>query len=162
MVIVFGTIPKLFFYCDYTPRSNLLVDTDYLDKYYGPDVNESFLELRGNTNFNWSVSHGNYMRALLSPVAISMTAELNSKNISTLEAYVSQFVGRWLGWIDNAEPIPENERIELQRYDHRVRQLGYQRDPMNSLAEKVFGADQVENMVNMRMGDEQMKETRKY
>ena len=33
---------------------------------------------------------------------------------------------------------------------------------MNSLAEKVFGADQVQNMISMRMGEAQMQASRKY
>ena len=40
-----------------------------------------------------------------------------------------------------------------------MRELGYARDPMNKLAEQVFGADQVQNMLNIRMGREQMLRT---
>jgi hypothetical protein len=150
----------MFFYCDYTPRVNLRTNPDYLDKYYGDEVNKSWLELRGDPRFTWSVSHGTYMRSLLSPVALSMTAELEDPIIDTLEAYVNQFVNRWLGWLDDAEPVPETERAALRREDHLVRELGYRRDPMNALAANVFGADEVEKMVNWRMGSEQMQETR--
>ena len=68
LVIVFGTIPNLFFYADYTPRRDLMENVDYLDRYYGDDVNQWYLGLRGHENFQWSVSHGNYMRALTNPV----------------------------------------------------------------------------------------------
>jgi hypothetical protein len=159
MILVFGTIPKMFFYCDYTPRVNLRTNPDYLDKYYGDEVNKSWLQLRGDPRFTWSVSHGTYMRSLLSPVALSMTAELEDPIIDTLEAYVNRFVNRWLGWLDEAEPVPEPERAALRREDHLVRELGYRRDPMNALAANVFGANEVEKMVNWRMGSEQMQET---
>ena len=47
LVIVFGTIPKLFFYADYTPRRDLMQDVDYLDRYYGDEINDWYLTLRG-------------------------------------------------------------------------------------------------------------------
>ena len=162
LIVIFGTIPKLFFYADYVPRRDLRTDMDYLDRYYGGEVNEDFLKLRGDEHFHWSVSHGTYMRALLSPVALSLAGELQDSNIDILEAYVNRFVSRWLGWVDNPQPVPAEQRAALQQYDHQVRRLGYERDPMNSLAENVFGADQVQAMIDMRMGTEQMAAARTY
>lgn len=162
LIVIFGTIPKLFFYADYVPRRDLRTDTDYLDRYYGGAVNEAFLKLRGDADFHWSVSHGTYMRALLSPVGLSLAGELNDSNIDRLEAYTTEFVERWLGWLAAPQTVAPERRAELQRYDHRIRALGYERDPMNSLAEKVFGADQVDRMIRMRQGAEQMAANRKY
>ena len=157
-IMVFGTIPKLFFYFDFTPRRNLMVDTDYLERYYAP-INAEYLALRGNTNFQWSVSHGSYMRALTNPSTQSLMGDLNDDNIDLLEAYAYSMLERWLGWLDTAAPVPEAERNELRAYDYKVRELGYALDPMNKLAEQVFGANQVENMLNIRMGREQMQRT---
>ena len=154
-VMVFGTIPRLFFYFDFTPRRNLMIDTDYLDSYYGP-INQEYLALRGNTRFQWSVSHGTYMRALTNPSTQSLMGELNDANIDLLQDYAYSMLTRWLGWLDAATAVPEAERAALRAYDYRVRELGYARDPMNKLAEQVFGADQVQNMLNIRMGREQM------
>ena len=155
-IMVFGTIPKLFFYFDFTPRRNLMVDKHYLDSYYNP-INADYLELRGNTNFQWSVSHGTYMRALTNPSTQSLMGDLNDSNIDLLEAYAYRMLERWMGWLDTATPVPEAERVALREYDFKVRELGYALDPMNKLAEQVFGADQVENMLNIRMGREQMQ-----
>ncbi len=157
-VMVFGTIPKLFFYFDFTPRRNLMTDTEYLDRYYGA-INEEYLALRGNPEFQWSVSHGTYMRALTNPSTQSLMGDLNESNIQLLADYAERMLEHWLGWLDSATPVPEHERAALQAYDYRVRELGYARDPMNKLAEQVFGADQVENMLNIRMGREQMLRT---
>lgn len=162
LIVIFGTIPKLFFYADYVPRRDLRVDAEYLDRYYGGAVNDDFLKLRGHPAFHWSVSHGTYMRALLSPVALSIAGELNDANIDLLDAYVEQFVSRWLGWLDAPRTVPVADRPALQRHDHKVRELGYARDPMNVLAEKVFGADQVERMIRMRMGATQMEQSRTW
>jgi hypothetical protein len=157
LILVFGTIPRVFFYADYVPRVDLRTDEAYLKRYYEP-VNQSFLALRGDDRFSWSVSHGSYMRALISPVGQSLTAEMNNGVIETLEAYVEQFVDRWLRWLDEAEPVPIAERAAQRRYDYAVRQLGYRLDPMNALAARVFGADAVETMVHTRMGKAQMEQ----
>jgi Red chlorophyll catabolite reductase (RCC reductase) len=155
-VMVFGTIPKLFFYFDFTPRRNLMVDTAYLDRYYGV-INEEYLALRGNPAFQWSVSHGTYMRALTNPSTQSLMGDLNDDNISLLEDYAHRMLEHWLGWLEQAPAIPQPQRGALRDYDFKVRELGYARDPMNKLAVQVFGADQVENMLNIRMGREQMQ-----
>jgi hypothetical protein len=43
-----------------------------------------------------------------------------------------------------------------------VRELGYRLDPMNKLAAQVFGEDQVEHMINVRMGKAQMEKNNTY
>lgn len=156
LVLVFGTVPRLFFYADYTPRANLMTDLDYLDRYYGSEMNDWYLDLRGHENFQWSVSHGTYMRALTNPSTQSLTGDLNDGNVALLETYIRQMVERWLGWIDAAEPVPEELRATLQHNDFIVREMGYARDPMNKLAAQVFGEDNVTAMIDMRMGREQM------
>ncbi len=162
LFIIFGTIPKLFFCAEYVPRRDLMVNDEYLDRYYGGEVNEDYLALRSEPGLEWLVSHGTYMRAMMSPVSMSITGDLNDSNIDKFEAYADRFVNRWLGWLDTATPVPEDQRAALQRYDHKVRRLGYERDPMNKLAVQVFGEAEVERMLSMRMGEAQMAENRKY
>ncbi|MEP5763753.1 MAG: hypothetical protein ABJ308_04135 [Halieaceae bacterium] len=154
-VMVFGTIPKLFFYFDFTPRRNIMVDADYLDRYYEP-INEQYLALRGDPRFQWSVSHGTYMRSLTNPSTQSLMGDLNDDNISVLEDYAHSMLATWFGWLDSATPIPAEQRTAQQAYDYQVRRLGYERDPMNKLAVTVFGEDQVEEMLALRMGAAQM------
>ncbi len=154
-IMVFGTIPKLFFYFDFTPRCNLMTNSEYLQRYYEP-INARYLELRGNSNFQWSVSHGTYMRSLTNPSTQSLTGDLTDSNISILEDYAWSMLETWEGWLDNATPIPEEKRREQQLYDFTVRRLGYELDPMNKLAVQVFGEDQVDEMLNVRMGAAQM------
>jgi hypothetical protein len=158
-VMVFGTIPKLFFYFDFTPRKNIYIDADYIERYYEP-INEAYLALRGNTNFQWSVSHGTYMRSLTNPSTQSLMGDLNDNNISILEDYSYSMLNTWLGWLDAAAPIPPGQRAAQQAYDYTVRRLGYERDPMNKLAAQVFGEDKVEEMLNVRKGAQQMARSR--
>jgi len=160
-IMVFGTIPKLFFYFDFTPRRNILTDPDYLDKYYAP-INEEYLALRGHQNFQWNVSHGTYMRALTNPSTQSLVSDLNNDNIDILEQYANSMLNHWLGWYDSAQPVAESDRSALQQSDHQLRTLSYSRDPMNKLAVNVFGEDKVDEMLRVRTGTRQMESSRSY
>ena len=159
LVVIFGTIPKLFFYADYTPRVDLRTDLDYVRRYYEP-ANQAYLDLRSDPSFTWSVSHGTYLRGLMSPVCSSFIGELNDENLNTCERYLEGFVDRWFGYLDAAEPLPASQRAAQQRYDYLVRELGYREDPMNALVVPVFGADEFNRMLELRMGKAQMDETR--
>jgi hypothetical protein len=157
--IIFGTIPKLYFYAEYTPRVDLRTNYDYLMKYYEP-ANADFLKFRSDPAWTRFVSHGTYLRALMSPTAISSHAELNDDNISTCEKFLTGFVDRWFRWLDDAETVPENERAAQQAYDYKVRELGYRTDPMNVLPQRVLGEQEFNRRLDMRVGTQQMAETR--
>ena len=159
-IMVYGTIPKLFFYFDFTPRKNIMVDEEYLNKYYEP-INEEYLAMRGHPNFQWSVSHGIYMRTLNNPGTQSLMGDLTDENIEICADYAYRMLDHWMGWLDKATPIPEAERAAQQAYDFKVRELGYRLDPMNKLSEKVFGKEMIETMVDVRMGKGQMERARK-
>jgi hypothetical protein len=159
MAIIFGTIPKLFFYAEYTPRVDLRTNLDYLKQYYEP-ANEDFLDFRSDPNWTRYVSHGTYLRALMSPVAISATAELNDDNINTCEKFLSGFVDRWFGWLDVADEVPEEERAAQQEYDFTVRELGYREDPMHALTQTIFGVEESDRRLDMRCGMTQMADAR--
>ena len=141
-------------------HGDLMVDVDYLNRYYEP-LNESFLKLRGDDRFNWSVSHGTYMRAYLSPVAHSYTADRTDDVVETLREVVRERVDTWLGWVREAQPVPVEERAALRQRDHRVRELGYTMDPMNELSKKFLGAQRVEELVATRAGLGQIAEMEK-
>ncbi len=162
LVVIFGTVPKLFFYADYTPRVDLRMNLDYVNQYYEP-ANASAIKLRGNPNFVWNWSHGTYLRGLMSPVATSLMGDLNDANIDLCENYLEEFVGRWFGWLDAAEanPVPDAERAAQQHYDYYVREVGYRTDPMNVLAQRAFGQTEFEKMLDLRCGMAQMAATRR-
>ena len=159
MAIIFGTIPKLYFYAEYTPRVDLRTNHAYLQKYYEP-ANADFLAFRGDPNWTRFVSHGTYLRALMSPVATSSTAELTDDNIGTCEKYLETFVDRWFRWLDEAEEVPAEERAAQQEYDFTVRELGYRTDPMNVLTQKIFGDEEFNRRLDMRCGMTQMAEAK--
>ena len=156
LTVIFGTIPRLYFYAEYTPRMDLRTNPDYLNKYYEP-VNKDFLEFRDHANWTRFVSHGTYLRSLMSPICVSSHAELNDENIDFCETYLQTFIDRWFGWLDEAETVPLSERHALQAYDLRVRELGYRNDPMNVLPIQIFGAEEANRMLEMRIGVDQIK-----
>ncbi len=155
LVIVFGTIPKVFHYSDLIPRRELATDVEHLERYYEP-ANADFLEFRGDDRFTWSVSHGTYMRAIISPVGHSYTAERNEDVLDVLEERVNGRFDRWLGFVDSAEPVPDDERPQLQARDHFLREHIYRLDPMNALAANFMDAAMVEQLIGARYGAEQL------
>jgi hypothetical protein len=159
MAVIFGTIPKLYFYAEYTPRVDLRTHYDYLVKYYEP-ANQDFLQFRSDPKWTRFVSHGTYLRALMSPVAVSSHAELNDDNIGTCEKFLVNFIDRWFRWLDDAEEVPVAERAAQQNYDYTVRELGYRTDPMNVLPQRILGEQEFNRRLEMRLGTQQMAETR--
>jgi len=77
-----------------------------------------------------------------------------SKPASNLEG----FLDRWFGWLDEAEPVPEEERMAQRQFDFAVRELGYRLDPMNVLPKRIFGEDEFNRMLELRIGSEQIRE----
>jgi len=159
LVVIFGTVPKLFFYADYTPRVDLRMNLDYVNRYYEP-ANVEAIKMRGHPNFTWNWSHGTYLRGLMSPVCTSIMGELNDANIDICENYLQGFVDRWFGWLDGAEPLPDADRLAQQTYDYYVREVGYRTDPMNFLAARGFGQQEFEKMLETRIGSAQIAATR--
>ncbi len=159
LVFVFGTIPQLFYYSELVPRRDLMTDLDYLNTYYGDD-NADYLELRGDKRFSWSVSHGTYMRAYLSPSAHSYTTDRTPEMIEVLRDHVNRRFDRWMRWVENAKPVPESERDALQDRDWKIREYGYTQDPMNKISENFLGAERTQQLLEVRYGAAQIAEAK--
>lgn len=152
LVIVFGTVPNIFHFSEFVPRRDPMVDVDYLNRYFEP-LNASWLALRGDDRFTWSVSHGTYMRAFNSPIANSYVATCpDDEAVEVLGQSVRDRVDTWLRWVREARPVPPEERAALRERDHLVRTYGYTLDPMNELSKKFLGAQRVEELVATRAG----------
>jgi hypothetical protein len=156
LMIIFGTVPNLLFYADYVPRVDLKVNEKYLNKYYD-DANQDYLEFRGNTDFVWSASHGTAIRAMQSPVCSSYITALNDEHLDQCEAYLEKFVDRWFRWVDEAEPLPMEQRDAQQQYDFTYREMTNRLDPMNVLVPPIFGAEEGQRMLDRRGGVVQME-----
>lgn len=158
LVLVFGTIPKVFHYSDLIARRELATDPAYMQRYYEP-ANAAFLDFRGDDRFTWSVSHGTYMRSIISPVGHSYTAERTEDVLDALDERVTGRFDRWIGYVDAAEPTAESVRPELVERDHFLREHIYRLDPMNALAAQFMEPEMVENLIEARFGAAQLAET---
>lgn len=155
-VTVFGTIPQIFHYADFQPRRDLSTDLDYYRRYYDSQ-NDDFLRLRGDDRFTWSVSHGTYMRTIISPIGLSLVAERSDDVVATLRDEVMRRFETWLGWVDSAASVPAGERAALRARDHFLREHIYRLDPMNELAKKFMDEDMVSTLISARFGEEQLR-----
>lgn len=155
LCIVFGTVPHLFHYSDLIARRDVGIDHDYVQRYYEPE-NADYLAFRGDPRFTWSVSHGAYMRAIISPVAHSYTAERTPDNVEVLKGHVLKRFERWLEYVRTAPAVPVEEQKALQARDHGLREQIYSLDPMNALAERFMGVETAQKMVRLRYGAEQL------
>ena len=154
--IVFGTIPKIYHYSDCLPRRDLMANYDYLAKYYEP-FNQEYLKLRSDSRFETMVSHGSYMRAILTPIAANYVTERDLQIIPVLEEYVHKLFDYWMSLVENAEILPESEQREISKRDHYLRQACYKYDPMNALSRRFLGDELTDTLVNARMGQAQIR-----
>ena len=159
-VQVFGTIPEIFYYSELPARRDLMVDLEYLNTYYGSQ-NEEFLKLRGDSRFTWSVSHGVYMRALMSPIGHSYTAARSTEIVDLLREVTFKRFDTWVKWVEDAKPVPEDERLALLKRDNQIREYGYTQDPMNTISERMLGKERTQQMLEVRYGKAQIEASEK-
>lgn len=148
---VVGTVPQLFFYIDYVPRSDLSVDLQSFDRYYEP-VNEIFANLQSDSAFERFVSKDVYMRQAMSPSHLCYTCPLTEEKISQIHKLALQMFNLWLTWVDEAEIVPQHERNELSARDLLVRRTVAERDPDNKIAVGLFGEELTNKLVRALWG----------
>jgi hypothetical protein len=119
-------------------------------------VNKDYLEFRRNTDYVWSASHGPVIRAMQSPICSSYITSLTDVHLDQCEAYLERFVDRWFGFLDSAPKLAPEKRAAQQEYDFTYRDYTNRSDPMNVLAERVFGKEQSQFMLDRRGGKVQM------
>lgn len=149
--IAFGTMPDLWCYLDYVPRSDLMVDLEALDTYYEP-VNEQWLRIRAREDVSPFISKALYVREALSETAVCFAGAYTPKIVDLLSETAHAHVDRWLEWVDAAAPTPEPDRSALAARDLAVRRNIAQRDPANEMGVRYFGADMTERLVGALWG----------
>ena len=151
----FGTLPDIFVYMDYIPRSDTWVDLPYLDKYFEP-VNQRFLEYRNQPGISPFISKALYVRQALSPVTLCYTAKPTAENVAYTRELAHELLDRWLQWVDEAPKVTAAERPALAARDLAVRRNICERDPANALGVRIFGAEMVEKLVRGLWGGDRM------
>ena len=142
----FGTLRQMVFYMDYRPRTDLLFDLEYLDRYYEPP-NLTFLALQDDSRLSQLISRSHFVRQLQSPASLCYTASNTKESLELLETVAYEMLDRWLLWVNEAEPVPEEEQAALAERDLLLRRTIAERDPGNLLAVQMFGPELTDRLV---------------
>lgn len=152
--IAWGTLPDLWFYIDYNPRSDLMLDTDSLDRYYGVQ-NDEFLELRADEGLAPFTSKALYVRQALSDTAICYTVPgvtHDEGRLDQIEMLAHKRLDEWLAHVDAATPVPQERRERLAADDLMRRRTIAERDPANIMADRFFGEELTKTLVRALWG----------
>ncbi len=149
--LAFGTAPHLFFYMDFIPRKDLAANPSYMDSYY-KELNEEHLRLHENPAFTAFVSRSLYMRVTQTAASLCFTAEDSAENLATLRDTSARMVAQWLANVEKAPAMPLAERPALAARDESVRRAIAERDPMNALVERMYGAELTAKLVKALWG----------
>ena len=147
----FGTLPNIFFYIDYIPRTELLTDLAYLDRYYEP-VNQIFLKLQEDSRLKVFTSKSVYIRLFQSPISLCYTGTPTFDTLELTRALAHETLARWLTWVDAAEAVPEDAREALATRDLALRRISAERDPGNKFATQMFGSELTDKLVRSLWG----------
>ena len=146
-----GTIPDMFVYLDYIPRVDMMLDVDYLDRYFEPH-NQTFLDFEADQAFSPFVSRCLYMRQSQSDTSLCYMAKPTIKNIEKVQEAAHTMMDRWLDWVKVADSVSGAEQVALAQRDLLVRKTISQRDPANVMGEKLFGKKLTDRLVGSLWG----------
>lgn len=146
-----GTLPDVWFYVDYNPRSDLMLDTEALERYYQP-LNEQFLTLRADPGLVPFTSKALYVRQALSHVALCFTTEATEGRLQQIRELAHDRLDRWLGHVEGAEPVHPDQRDLLAAHDLARRRNIAERDPANVMGVRFFGEEMTDRLVRALWG----------
>lgn len=150
--VALGAFPQAWIFVDSVPRSNLLVDTDSYDRYYGP-LNSEWEDVQFGHDFLAPfVSRSGFVRASLSPMAHAYTAPCDSRTTDLVTRIAHDHLDRWLSWVDEAERVPAEEQAQLAADDLATRRNVAERDPANEMGDRFFGKDLTNQLVRALWG----------
>lgn len=149
---VFGPYPWA--YVDYGARRDMATNPAYHDKYYGV-VNDHWLDLRrkhDELDMRWFTSPSSYIRAVCGPGAFCYSGPMNNDMVSLIKNEANFYLDTWLGFWDNANEVPVDERPAMSQYTEDWRRSIAQGDPANSVAEALFGPETTDLLVSTLWG----------
>jgi hypothetical protein len=151
-----GCFPQGWLYLDSVPRSYLVTDTDSYDRYYEP-VNERWEQVRNDNQWlEPFVSRSGFVRAGLSPTAFCYMGADAAKMTPLVTELAEEHLERWLGWVDEAEPVPMQERAALAEADEAIRRNIAERDPANVMGDRYFGVETTQHLVRALWGGDRV------
>src|SRR5690606_23435340 len=129
---------------------------DYFDAYYAPN-DAAWLDFKAeHPDFVWFTSRTGFIRSSLSPTAYCYSFPPTRPNLDTVAEVLRGRVDQWLSWVDEAEPVPAEERAALAARDLAIRRNIAERDPANVMGERLFGADLTARLVRGLWGGDRV------
>ncbi len=150
-----GTMPDIFFYFDYIPRVDLMVDLDYLDRYYQP-VNERWRAVQDNPNYRPFISRDVYMRQSVSPTGFVFLTTPSDQAVAEIRDLAHWMFDGFLRNVNAAEPTLPEARPDLAARDLHIRRAIAERDPANVVGEQLFGKDMSDRLVRGLWGGDRV------
>ena len=147
-----GAFPQGWVFLDTIPRKNLLTDMDYFDKYYEPYNAEWEQVAFQNDWIDPFISRSALVRASLSPNAHCFRAPSEDRMTALSTELAERALDRWLGWVEEATPVPVEERAALAEADLLIRKNIAERDPANDMGDRFFGREMTEKLVRALWG----------
>ena len=152
LAFAFGTFPVTFFLMDLVPRKDITLDPAYLKKYVEP-MNPHYLRLRNDPRIGLFVSQSAFVRAAVSPTGLNFIAQPGTEGVLELIRVESRRVlDTWLGFLDEAAPVPMEERAALHERDITYRRNAAELDPANVVVENIYGVDLARALVRALWG----------
>lgn len=149
--MAWGNLPDYWYFVDFVPRADLMIDLDYLDRYYEPD-NEEYLALRDEPGFSPFVSRTLYIRQSVSHTAHCFVAERTEASLARMIELSAAKLDRWMAHVDAAPPVPQDRRAALAERDLAMRRNVAERDPANVMGVRFFGEEMTERLVRALWG----------
>ena len=151
----FGTLPNVWFLVEYVPRSDLSIDLEALNRYYEP-VNEKWLAFRSDPAFDYFVSRSLYIRQVMSETSFVYSCDGTDADLDRIEQVSHEELDRWLGWLDEADEVPVEERAALAERDLAIRRNTAELDPANEIGERFFGKELTDRLVRQLWGGDRV------
>jgi len=153
--IAFGTLPDYWYFVDFVPRKDGLVEAEYLDRYYEPD-NAEYMALRHEPGFSPFVSQTLYIRQSVSNTALCFVCERRPDTLGRMIELANGRLERWFEHLDAGDPVDPSERAALAARDLRVRRNVADRDPANIMGVRFFGEAMTERLVRSLWGGDRV------
>ncbi len=150
-----GTMPDIFLYFDYVPRVDLMVDLEYLDRYYEP-VSAKWREFQDNPNYRPFVSRTIYMRQAVSQTGFVYLVKPSEQAITEIRDLAHWMFDGFLHNVNTAPSTPEHARPALAARDLHIRRTVAERDPANVVGEQLFGKEMADQLVRGLWGGDRL------
>lgn len=146
LVFGFGATPGLFFYMDYVPRIDVWSDIRYTERFYEP-MNSTYLALREHPDWTLLISKQLYVRQFQSPAHLFFRGQATDGSLALLRSTAHEICARWLMWVDEAEPVPQEAQLALAERDLRMRRISIERDTDTALVANYLGPELTERLI---------------